>query len=130
MKLDIDTAIFSQPQGNVRGVVTAMAQIEKNGKPKRFRLGHAYLMTDAPAALTLDVPKGTVAYADAVWLASAMQQFAEAVDAAVRRADAAAPSSTTYPRRTTIWRRTTAFCFECAKKCNRQPTALMKSVWL
>ncbi len=94
MKLDIKTEIFSREESEVRGVVTAIVQIEKNGKQKSFRLGHAYLMVDKPATLTLDLPKGGVAYADAVWLAHALQKFAEAVDAAHRRADTAAPTLT------------------------------------
>jgi hypothetical protein len=95
MNLEINTEIFSQEEGNVRGVVTAMVQIEKNGKPNRFRLGHAYLMADKPATLTLTFPKGGVSYADAVWLANALQNFAEAVHVADIRTGTTALTLTT-----------------------------------
>jgi hypothetical protein len=84
VKLEIETNIFPVAEGNVRGIITGMVRLDERikSRTKPFRLGLAYLMTDCPAELLLEMPKGKVTGPNALWLAGALREFAAAVCAA------------------------------------------------
>lgn len=69
----LEENVFSQPQGNVRGLLIAMVTYS-NGKSKR--LAHSHLLTDKADLISLDVPS-RVAAEDIPVIQEALAAFAK-----------------------------------------------------
>ena len=55
---EIEETIFSEPSGNVRGVVTAFVPAPAKGRKRgQVRVAHAYLEVKNAPTVTLEVPK-------------------------------------------------------------------------
>lgn len=72
--MDLDVTLFDVPSGSVRGTATLFLEL----KGKAHKLAHATLLTDAPADLSLTVPR-RVAQEDLPTITHALQAFSERV---------------------------------------------------
>jgi len=66
----IETIMFDAPSGDVRGIVTAFADV----KGKRKRVAHATILVGKEPSVTLDVPKA-VTIGDVPGIAAVLQAF-------------------------------------------------------
>jgi len=72
--MDLDVTLFDAPSGSVRGTATLFLEL----KGKSHKLAHATLLTDAPADLSLTVPR-SAAPEDLPTITRALQAFSERV---------------------------------------------------
>ena len=70
----LEVTLFDVPSGSVRGTATLFLEL----KGKAHKLAHATLLTDAPADLSLTVPR-RVAQEDLPTITQALQAFSERV---------------------------------------------------
>jgi hypothetical protein len=72
--MDLEVTLFDVPSGSVRGTATLFFEF----KGKAHKLAHATLLTDAPADLSLTVPR-RVAQEDLPTITYALQAFSKRV---------------------------------------------------
>lgn len=73
---NIEVTVFSEPSGNVRGMVVAFMTV----KAKARRIAYATLMVGGKDTISLDVPK-TLTVADIAVLTETLTAFTPAVQA-------------------------------------------------
>lgn len=75
--MNIETTIFPQPSGGIRGIVIGVMTLNK----KEVRVGHAYVMVEGEPQVMLKVP-GNVPFGEIEALTLGLTQFREAVEKA------------------------------------------------